>query len=308
MKNNYIIISNDKITTDNTINSIIKKINIKDLDIIKYDYQEDSIDKILDDLNTYNFLSSCKLIVYYNCSFLSKDADKLIKELKKYLINPSDNYLIMINDSISEKKEIKELINDNVELIKNEISSIDIVKQNLNNFKMDFQTIKYFCDYCLNNNEKIINELEKIKLYKIDDEDKNITINDINKIAIRDYNDDVFDLVNAIINKNKDKAFELYFRLFQKDKDSINIIASVAGTIRNLYSVKVLQENKCSRDEIAEILDVKPYAVSKALENCNNYSSKKLLYLLNELSDIDYKTKSGNGQSKILFEMFLISI
>ena len=308
MKNNYVIISEDKITIDNLVNSIIKRINNKDLDIIKYDYQEISIDSVLEELNTYNFLSSCKLLIYSNCSFLSKDQDKKIKELKKYFDNPSDNYLIMINDSLSDKKEIKELLVNNVEIVDQSISPDKIIKENLEGYTMDNQTINYFCNYCLNNNEKILNELIKIKNYKFDEENKNITIDDINKIVLRDYNDDIFDLVNAIIKKNKDKAFELYYRLLRKEKDSVNIIASVAGNIRNLYSVKVLYEKKYKQNEIANILGIKPYAVSIALDNCNNFSSKKLLFLLDALSDMDYKTKSGNGQANILFEIFLLNI
>ena len=306
--NNYIIISNDKVTIDLNIKNIIKSINIKDLEIVKYDYSETSIDVVLEDLNTYNLLSNCKLIIFESCSFLNKDVDKNIKELKKYLENPSDNYLVMINDSISEKKEIKELIKDNVSIINNKLESDKIVINNLDYLKMDRQTINYFCNYCLNNNEKIINELEKIKNYKYDDEDKTVTIKDINNIVVRDYDEDIFDLVNTIIKNNKDKMFELYYRIIQKEKDSVNIIASVAGSIRNLYSVKILQEKKYKQNEISTILGIKPYAVSIALENCNNYSSKKLLYLLNSLADIDYKIKSGNGDSNLLFEVFLLNL
>ena len=307
MKNNIIIISDDKVTIDLTIKNIIKRINIKDLEIIKYDYPDTSIDYVLEDLNTYNLLASCKLIIYDNCSFLNKDIDKSLKELKQYIINPSNNYLIMINNSLSEKKEIKELLNS-VLLINDKISSDKLIIDNLEDLKMDNQTIKYFCNYCLNNNEKILNELDKIKNYKYDQDNKNVTIDDINNIVIKDYNDDIFDLVNAIIKNNKDRAFELYYRLIQKEKDTVNIIASVAGSIRNLYSVKTLNEKKYKQQEISDILGIKPYAVSIALENCNNYSSKKLLYLLNTLSDIDYKTKSGNGDANILFEIFLLNL
>ena len=306
MKNNIIILSDDKVTIDLAIKDIIKKINIKDLDIIKYDYPLTTIDYVLEDLNTYNLLSNCKLIIYENCSFLNKDIDKSFKELKKYIKNPSSNYLVMINNSISEK-EIKDISND-ILLIDSKINSDKLIIDNLNDLKMDNRTIKYFCDYCLNNNEKILNELDKIKNYKYDQDDKTVTIEDINNIVIRDYNDDIFDLVNAIIKNNKDRAFELYYRLIQKEKDSINIIASVAGSIRNLYSVKVLNEKKYKQQEISNVLGIKPYAVSIALENCNNYSSKKLLLLLNTLSDIDYKTKSGNGDANLLFEIFLLNL
>ena len=307
-KNNYLIVSNDKINIDSKINKIINDLKIKDLDIIKYDYPDTSITRVLEDLNTYNFLSNYKLIIFNNCTFLSKDNDKEIKELKKYLENPSDNYLIMINDSISDKKEIKTCLNLNIEIIESKVSSEELIKKNLDYCSIDDKTIKYFINYCLNNNEKILNELKKIVCYKYSENDKNITIQDINNIVLRDYDEDIFDLVNAIVTRDKDKAFALYGRISEKEKDSVNIIASVAGGIRNLYSVKVLQEKKYKQNEIASILNIKPYAVQIACENCNNFSSKKLIAILNELADIDYRTKSGNGRGNSLFEMFLLSL
>ena len=307
MKNNYVIVSSDKINIDSKINNILQDIKIKDIEIIKYDYPDISIPDVLENLNTYNFLSTKKLIIYNNCTFLSKESDKSIKELKKYFDDSSENYLIMCVDSISERKDIKELLH-NVEVIDSKISSEVLIKNNLDYCKMDNKVVKYFSEYCLFNNEKILNELNKIKCYKYSEKDKNITIDDINNIVMRDYDDDIFDLVNAIASRNKNRAFELYHRISQKEKDSINIIASVSSNIRNLYSVKVLKNRKLSQNEISDIVGIKPYAVSVALQNCDNYSTKKLLTLLNTLSDIDYMSKSGNGHSSILFEMFLLSL
>lgn len=308
MKNNFLIISNDKVVIDSKISKIRSEIKEKKLEIIKYDMTDTSISAVVEELDTFNFLSNCKMIICYNCSFIEGEVNKELKYLKEYLTNPSDNYLIMISSKISEKKEIKELLSKNVEIIESGISSEYLVKCHLDNFTMENKTVKYFVSYCLGNNEKILNELEKIKSYKSDDNDKNITSEDIDKIVIREYDDDIFDLVNAIARRNKDKTIELYKRLIQKEKDAINIIASISSQIRLLYSVKTLKEERLSVNAIASIVKVKPMAVSIALENCDNFSSKKLLSLLNTLSEIDYKSKSGNTSGNILFEIFLLNI
>ena len=308
IKNNYLIVSSDRVNIDLKIKQILDEIKIKDIEVVKYEYPDTEIDTVLEDLNTYNFLSNCKVIIFKNCTFLSSENDKSIKKLKDYLNNPSDNYLILVTDTISDKKEIKELISTNIEVIDSKSSSEVLIKNNLEFCTMDNKTVKYLAEYCLYNNEKIINELEKIKCYKYSENDKTITIKDINNIAIRDYDEDIFDLVNAIATRNKDKALELYERISQKEKDSVNIIASVSSNIRNLYSVKVLIERKFKANEISNILGIKPYAVQIASENCSNYSAKKLLSFLNTLADIDFKTKSGNGKGNSLFEMFLLNL
>lgn len=306
-KNNYILIAQDKITIDEKIKKIISDVKVKDLEIIKYDYPDISISFVLDELNTYNFLSNCKMVIYNNCTFLNGDSDKELSMLKEYLKNSSDNFLVMVCEELGTKSDIKEICNF-VEVLDNKISTEVLIKNNLEDCKMENKTVKYFAEYCLYNNEKVLNELEKIKCYKLSDNDKTISVDDINKMVLKDYDEDVFDLVNSIAKKNKDKAFDIYYRLIQKEKDAVNIIASVSSQIRMLYSVKTLSEDGKKSNEISNLLNVKPYAVSMALENCSNYSSSKLLMLLNSLAEIDYKTKCGKGNSNTLFEMFLLSL
>ena len=308
-KHNFIIVSDDKIVIDSKINKIIEDENLKknEAEVIKIDMLENSISDLLEELDTYNFLSNYKIVICYNCKFLEGEANAELKKLKAYVENPSDNYLIMITSKISDKKDIKELIKD-IEVIDSGISTELLIKRNLEEFKMENKTVKYFANYCLRNNEKILNELEKIKCYKYNDPLKIITEEDINKLVIRDYDEDIFDLVNAIAHNDKNKAFDIYERIIKKQKDSITIIASIASQIRLLYSVRFLSDKKKNVNEIAKIVNVKPIAVSIALENCYNYSEKKLISLLNELADIDYKIKSGNTNGNTLFEIFLMGL
>ena len=307
MLHNYIIISDDKVTIDFKINELLAKIPYNEKEIIKYDMSITPISVVLEQLNTYNLLSECKIIICYNCNFLEGENCKDIANLKECLINCSENYLIMIATKVSEKKEVKLLVEDNIEIIDTEISSESLIKKNLENYVMDNRTIKYFAEYCQNNNEKILNELCKIKLYKIGI-DNVISIEDINNIVIKEYKENIFDLVNAIVKRNKNNIFKIYYRIIKQEKDVVNLIASISSQIRLLYNVKLLNEDHKSVNEIASILNVKFRAVTIALENCYNFSYKRLLYLLNELADIDYNMKSGTVSENNLFELFLLNV
>ena len=89
MNNNlYLVASNDKITLDNKLQEIIKK--SPDAEIVHYDLSEVAIDKLIEDLDTYNFLSNKKVIVGHNASFLSTDKVKQqvehnLEKLEKYI-------------------------------------------------------------------------------------------------------------------------------------------------------------------------------------------------------------------------------
>lgn len=306
--NNYLILSTDKIVIDSKINDIVKKIKNEGTEIIKMDLTINTLQDVLEELNTYNFLSDVKILVLYNATFIEGDTtyDKELKSLEKYLEEKTDNYFIMVAEKKSTKKSIENLLK-NVTIIEENINVEQLIKNNLETYKMDNSTIKYLIDTCHNSNERIINELTKLKLYKYDDPAKLITRKDIDLIVVKEYDDNVFDLVNAITNRNKTKALELYQRLSEKE-DSTVLVGTIASKIRLLYSIKVMRDKKYTMDEMAEILGVKKAAISISLESCDDFSNTRLLSLLKELSDIDIKSKTGTKNLDLQFKLFLMNI
>ena len=306
--NNYLILSNDKVIIDSNIRDIVKKIKDDDKEIIKMDLTVNSLYEVLEVLNTYTFLSNVKIVILYNSIFVEGDTtyDKELKQLEKYLNEETSNYFIMVASKKSSKKSIVELLK-NVKVIEEQINPEQLVKDNLEQYKMDNGTIKYFVNICHNNYEKILNELNKLKIFKIDDPTKLITRNDIDMITIKEYDDNIFDLVNAITNRNRKQAIELYSRLREKE-DSTLIIGAIANKIRMLYSIKVLRDDKLSIDEMAELLDVKRAAISISLESCDNFSSERLINLLKRLFEIDIISKSETKDLDLQFKLFLMNI
>ncbi len=304
--NNYLILSDDKVIIDLKIEEIIKKIKETDKEIIKMDLSEKTVDDLLEELNTYNFLSNLKVVIAYNSLFLEGDSsnDKSINKIIKYIDSKSDNILILVASKTASRKTLTELLSK-LEVIEGTISTELLVKRNLEDYKMENRDVKYLIEYCHKNNERIITELEKLKLYKL--EDKIITKEDIDKVVFKEYDDNIFDLVNAITARNRKKSVELYTRLIEKEEPTL-IVASIANKIRMLYSIKVLRDDKVKQSEMAEIMNVKPAAISISMEQCDNFSKDKLLKLLYELSEIDYKSKTTGKNLDLQFKLFLMNI
>lgn len=292
MKNNYLIVSTDTFNIQYNIDKIINKIK-EDYEIIKYTSIDDVVEKVLEELDTYSLLNMTKVVIYYDFQF--NDEEKLLK----YLENPSDNYLILVADS-NKKTKISSLLN----LVDYEASSEDLIKDNLNEYNMDKDTIKYFAIHCLNNNEKILNELNKLKIIV---NDKTITKKDIVDNVVRDYEDDVFALPNAISKKNKEEAINIYNRLSKKEKEPLKIIGTISHQIRTLYIVKVLSKTK-SVQEIADITGMKTYPINLAINNSEYFTERELLDLIDQLCDIDIKSRSGYGSVDLLFELFIMGL
>ena len=94
MKNNYIIESEDKVVIDSKINKIIEE-EKEHIEVIKLNMEDKKINDIIEELNTFDLLSERKAVICYNPLFLEKDDGDNIKNLKKYLENPSSNILIL---------------------------------------------------------------------------------------------------------------------------------------------------------------------------------------------------------------------
>lgn len=309
--NTYIIESSDYVVINAKIDDILKKNHLTSDMIIKYDLIETPISTAIEDLDTYNFLSSNKVVVCDNAYFLASNRPKgsvVHNEelLEKYLKNPSsENILIMICDKIDTRKKLVKLVDKN-NILGGEIVIDDLIKSHLDDYKMDYKTIKYLIDYCDNDNERILNELEKLKCYKL--EDKTITMEDINNIVIKLTGDNIFSLIDSIVLKNRSKAYLITQELLDKGEDINKIIVMVSDQFRLMYQVKLLLKEGYNKDTIATKLKVHPYRVKLAMEKGYNYSSKVLLTNLDYFFNLDYMIKTGNNNPKLVFELFLANL
>ena len=309
MKNIILIVSGNKANINHHLTKIKKKLDV--IEVIQYDLIEDSISKVIEDLDTINFLFPKKFIVAENAVFFSSNKVKTapehnLKKLEDYIKNPNpDNYLILTCDNLDkENKKTKDILS-NIEIINEEINIHTLIKEIIDDYKIDNLTINYLINYCNFNNDIIISELEKLKLYKL--KEKEITIDDINLVVHNYLDNDIFKLVDYIVKEKKEEALELYNSLIVNGEQVTNIITKVANKIRLIYQVKVFLNDGKSDQEIAKLLSVHPYPVKLAREVSYSYSEVVLLDYLEKLAMLDYDIKSGAKDSNISFELWLLS-
>lgn len=310
MKNIYVIASTDQATIQDEIKKIFTK--FKDIERVNYDLSETEIERVIEDLDTYNFLSSKKGVVATNASFLSTDKIKSevehnLKALEKYIENPNpDNILIFVVNSLDKRKKIVTTLLNNATLIEKELNLKELIQERLEEYKVDSKTQNYLIDYCGNNNERVLNEIEKLKTYKL--AEKEITISDINEVVIRNMEDNIFNLVDNILKGNKQKVFAAYQDLLLQGEQPASILSKLANKIRLIYQVKVLAKVGKSDQEIGKSLNIHPYPVKLARESSYNYTESMLTEYLEKLAQVDYDMKSGSTTAELSFEIFMASI
>jgi len=306
----FLIVTNDKITLNTKIEEILKK--NKDSEVVHYDLLEVPIERLIEDLDTYNFLSNKKIIIGHNASFLSSERNKAVVEhniekLEKYIEQPNqDNILILISDTIDKRKKITSLICKKAEVIEEIANVHNLIKKRLEDYQMSSSTEKLLLEYCGNDYERVFNEIDKLKLYK--SEDKTINDDDIKKIVMKSMDDNIFHLVDSILSSNKKEAFELYYDFLLHGEQVVNIIRILANKIRLIYQVKILLNDGNSDQSISRLLKIHEYPVKLAREASYKYKEKALLEKLEKLSELDYLIKSGETSGQVEFETLLATI
>lgn len=310
MKNFYLLYGDDKAILNKEINDLKKKISINDDAVIYYDIID--VNNIVDEALTIGMFSSNKLIIIDSTSYLSEKKEvSNIGCLEDYFNNYNSNsYLLFISNSssIDSRKKLVKLISGKGEIKKIEATSdylIHYVKDFLDDYEISGINISYFLSRCGTNINNINNELDKLKLYKLDD--KVITKDDIELLTQENIDNSVYDLVNSLLKNDSVRAIKLYREFTENGMDVSQIIAIIAAQIRLLFQVKRLYNSGKSNDEIAKILEFKSvYRVKYLLSDSYYYSEDDLLKYLLKLADIDRDIKLGNVNGNTLLELFIV--
>ena len=308
----YLIESIDSLSLKKERDNLIKENDFLDAEISTYDLEEVELDNALEDLDTYGFLSSKKVIVIQNIESIKYDDFKEdFDHLFKYIDNPNpDNLLIIeakkLNNTLKITKELKK----KCKYILVEFNSKDYIKTTLKDYKIDNLVINLLDEYCQSDITKIDGECSKLMNYKY--EDKTITKDDIEEMVVKKLGDErdlTFAFSRSLAERNIKEALLKYHELLNYNIEPLSIIGLLASQIRIIYQVKLLEKNRLSDREIADTLGEKSdYRIKKTRELTRLYSEDELLNLMQKLSDMDYKIKTTDVDGKNLIEMFIINI
>lgn len=276
MNNLYLIKKDDYLINSKSIDDLRKKYS--SYTYIKIDYEEDKIKDILYHLDVYDLLNPNKFILVrevISSSLLES------KDFLKYLDNPnSDHILILEVDRLSKKyKGFKTLEKKN---------DYEVIDDALGSYKMDYKTRSELLKCSDNNLILALKSLENIKAYK--NKAGIITLDDINDIAIKDINLNIFNLSDALMRKDLGTSLVILKDLvINKEMDELYILNLLKQQFRLLLLTKNLSYSEL------EGLKINPYRLKKIKEYNDNYENKEILKMLSFLSTYDLEFKSGKN-------------
>ena len=75
-----------------------------------------------------------------------------------------------------------------------------------------------------------------------------------------------------------------------------------------MVQVNMLMKKRNTKDQIAKILSQHPYRIQKTIELVRTITNKELTRLIQNLSEMDYKIKSGKVSTKDQMLMYIINL
>ena len=311
MELNYSIICDDSLKQREMIENLIRQLGI-DSDNIEFDFEESSLDSLLEEIQTIPFLADYKIVIISNPLYLyepSKYDGSLVAKLKKYYLSPSSTTITItrIANYNSVDPEFKSLIEKNSIIIEEEKIDVDayldqtIAKEH---FEIDQNAKEELLKRVNNDLYNLKNELDKLILFKY--EEKKIKLDDIYKLSHREPEDNAYLLVNALMNQNKKEMYDIYNDLIESGADEGGIIYLIMNKFQELLETKTLMDADMKKSDIASFLKVSEGKAYYLMKDAKRMSIKEIKDKINKLLDIEYKYKTGEVDKKIALEMFLL--
>lgn len=312
--NSYLIECTERSVLLQKIKELIASSGFEKEQITYYDLEENTLLQVLEDLDTYSFLTPRKVVVIPQSLFLMASSEKFNEEetnhLLKYLTNPNKDVLLIMGVSkCDERKKLVKELKKLVEVIKIEMDPTSYVREALKDYKINNDALRLLVEYCDERIDYLENECQKLRMYALDT--KEIKKEDIEELVIKSITKTdqlVFDFVKYMALKDKKKMFELYDVLKEYQLEVHSIIGLIESQLRLIYQVLLGKEKQMTKDALAKQLKEHPYRIQKTYEFLPFYEEKDLQKLIHELHNLDYKIKSGQVDATLGFEIFLIGI
>lgn len=316
-ENLYLFTGTAEIFIQNRISRIIASYDKQQVSIIKYDMEQTSFSRVLEDACTLPFLEDLKIIILRNPTFLTtkgeiaNDAKNFIKYLKKPVEtsiiiinatnitpNPSNevykalkNYAMIIDYSDSEEIEIKGWITRTCASKGIEIKD---------------SAINLFLEYINSDQVRMVNELDKIMNYV---GDGGIINEEVVKLLVtRDLSKEIFNLIKAIIAKDLIKTNKIYQTLALQTKDIQGVIAMISNSFKDLLTTAKLLKAGYSQHDISRFYNVSSSRAYYIVKDAKNFKVEDLEKYIIKMADLDYKIKSGKIDKNIGIELILLQL
>jgi len=158
------------------------------------------------------------------------------------------------------------------------------------NVKITSQALSKLVNFIGNDLWRAKNEVSKLATMK--DREK-IEVKDVVDYIRPEIETDIFKTVDALGAAKKDKAVELIEKHLKDGDSPFYLISMINYQVRNLLTLKELQKQDASYNEIKRKSKLNPFVIKKTKAQAKNFNFDKLKKIHRNLFAVDLSVKSG---------------
>jgi DNA polymerase-3 subunit delta len=140
--------------------------------------------------------------------------------------------------------------------------------------------------------------------------EKEIQIADVNLFLDEKVDDNAFNMVEAVVSGNKKQAYKLLQEQRRLGEDDFKTFGLIVWQFRILMQMRSLfeQQDNISSDLMAAQLGLHPFVVKKNLAIVKRFNKKQLTSIYDQLLDMDFKAKTGQGEMGLMLDLLIQKI
>ena len=311
----YLFTGTSEIFIKNRMNRIIQSFNKYEYTIIKYDMETTSLSTVLSDAITVPFLEELKIIILKNPKFLTKSATSTKDEIKamiKYLKNPCDSTLLIIDATNTVINEIYKMLKNVARIIdypdpeEIELKGWIVRSFDANGIDIKDDALTLLLEYIGDDQARLSQEIDKLSSYV--GKGGTIRKEDIKLLVPKNINNEIYLLIKAIINHDLALTNQIYDNLIMHTKDSLTIFSLISNKFKELSSTYKLLKYGYSQSDIAKFYNVSTGKAYYIVQEARAFKLSDLEFYIDKLAELDYQIKSGKLDKTIGLELLLLKL
>ncbi|TCO80063.1 DNA polymerase III subunit delta [Marinisporobacter balticus] len=325
LDNLYLFYGAEYYLIENTMHKIKEKIIDQEFEALNYqviDGKETNVDFIIHTCETLPFMGEKRMVLIKDleCFFGKRKniSEEEEKKLLKYMEDlPSTTYVFfVVTQGIDKRKKIIKKVDKYGEVIEfAKLEEKDICKWIEKTFKRYNKQIKnkeisFFLDltgYLDKNSNKNLKDLDNEinKLCSYIGDKTSITNKEIELLASKSIENDIFSLVEAIGIKNSDKALSLLNDMLIEGESEIKILYMITRQFRYLFQMKLMEKQGYTPMTMGPKLGIRQFVAKKYLKQAMNFQTDVLKNALHVCLDTDESIKKGRIDQRLGIELLI---
>ncbi|OHB63417.1 MAG: DNA polymerase III subunit delta [Planctomycetes bacterium RBG_13_62_9] len=153
---------------------------------------------------------------------------------------------------------------------------------------------------------RLYGEVEKLVLFARGE--PAISVRHVESLTGRSHVYGAFEVIDAMICGNTAQAVTRLRNMFEEDRDAeYSVVGAFAFHVRRMFNAKKMLEKRVSPEVIAKQLRI-GFNKSQFFAQLQRIPLSRIAVLLQELAAIDYATKTGQAQTPVAIEQFVLQL